>query len=340
MQERLQKILAKAGIASRREAEGFITAGRVAVNGMVAAELGTKADPEKDLITFDGKPVRCEERKVCILLYKPAGYMTTLKDPEGRPVVTDLLKEVPERVYPVGRLDYNTEGLLLLTNDGDLANRLMHPRHEVDKGYLVRVRGSVTPDQLRQLADGVLLDDGMTAPARSALVKESENNSWISLTIHEGRFRQVRRMCEVVGLSVVRLKRSRYGFLEIGAMKPGDYRLLTAAEVEQLRTDPSKPPRKLQGSVSKQDRQKLLPEEGRRAETAQRSGVITAFDRPLTGKGDRIPTRSTEKGTSIPKKITDERVGGVKESTAQRKTASGTIVRKSNAHMHNSKFKK
>jgi 23S rRNA pseudouridine2605 synthase len=244
MQERLQKILANAGIASRREAEGFITSGRVAVNGMVVTELGTKADPDTDLITCDGKPVTVEERRVCILLYKPAGYMTTLKDPEGRPVVIDLLKDVPERVYPVGRLDYNTEGLLLLTNDGDLANRLMHPRHEVDKGYLVRVRGQVAPEQLRQLADGVLLDDGMTAPAQAALVKESENNSWISLTIHEGRFRQVRRMCEAVGLTVVRLKRSRYGFLEIGKMRPGEYRMLTVAEVEQLRTDPSQPPRK------------------------------------------------------------------------------------------------
>ena len=234
MLERLQKILSQAGIASRREAERIITDGRVAVNGVVVTELGTKADGEKDRITVDGKPVRLEANKLYILLYKPVGYMTTMKDPEGRPIVTDLLKGIKERVYPVGRLDYNTEGLLLLTNDGALANRLAHPSHEVDKGYLVRIRGKVTPTQLKHLALGVDLDDGRTAPAQVSLVRESEQNCWISLTIHEGRYRQVRRMCEAVGLTVVRLKRSRYGFLEIGELKPGEYRLLTQAEVERL----------------------------------------------------------------------------------------------------------
>jgi len=234
MLERLQKILSQAGIASRREAERIITDGRVAVNGVVVTELGTKADREKDRITVDGKPVRLEANKLYILLYKPVGYMTTMKDPEGRPIVTDLLKGIKERVYPVGRLDYNTEGLLLLTNDGALANRLAHPSHEVDKGYLVRIRGKVTPTQLKHLALGVDLDDGRTAPAQVSLVRESEQNCWISLTIHEGRYRQVRRMCEAVGLTVVRLKRSRYGFLEIGELKPGEYRLLTQAEVERL----------------------------------------------------------------------------------------------------------
>jgi len=235
MLERLQKILAQAGIASRRAAEELITAGRVAVNGTVVTELGTKADPAQDRITLDGKPVRLEERKLYILLNKPVGYVTTLKDPQGRPVVTSLLKGVKERVYPVGRLDYNTEGLLLLTNDGELANRLAHPRHEVDKGYLVRVRGSVTEEQLRLLAVGVALEDGMTAAAVVTLVRESENNSWISVTIHEGRYRQVRRMCEAVGLAVVRLRRTRYGFLEAGELKPGEYRLLSAPEVDGLR---------------------------------------------------------------------------------------------------------
>jgi 23S rRNA pseudouridine2605 synthase len=236
MLERLQKILAQAGIASRRAAEELITAGRVAVNGKVVTELGTKADPAQDRITLDGKPVRIEERKLYILLNKPVGYVTTLKDPQGRPVVTSLLKGVKERVYPVGRLDYNTEGLLLLTNDGELANRLAHPRHEVDKGYLVRVRGSVAPEQLRHLAEGVHLEDGMTAAAVVNLVRESENNSWLSITIHEGRYRQVRRMCEAVGLAVVRLRRTRYGFLEAGELKPGEYRLLSAPEVDGLRS--------------------------------------------------------------------------------------------------------
>jgi 23S rRNA pseudouridine2605 synthase len=234
MQERLQKILSQAGVASRREAETMIVAGRVTVNGVVVTELGSKADSATDRITLDGKPVRLEVHKLYVLLYKPAGYMTTLKDPEGRPIVTDLLKGIKTRVYPVGRLDYNTEGLLLLTNDGAWANRLAHPRHEVDKEYLVRVSGSVSQEQLGALAAGLELDDGMTAPAAVRVERESDNNSWLSITIHEGRYRQVRRMCEAVHLSVVRLKRVRYGFLELGELRPGEYRQLTAAEAERL----------------------------------------------------------------------------------------------------------
>jgi len=234
MLERLQKILSGAGVASRREAETFITAGRVAVNGTVVMELGSKADPDKDRITLDGKPLRLKLERVYLLLYKPAGYVTTLKDPEGRPTVTDLLKGVGERVYPVGRLDYNTEGLLLLTNDGDWANRLAHPRHEVEKEYLVKVRGRVTPDQLKRLADGVKLDDGTTAPARVRIVHESERNSRLTITIHEGRYRQVRRMCEAVNLTVASLKRTRYGLLELGELRPGEFRRLTPLEVKQL----------------------------------------------------------------------------------------------------------
>lgn len=235
MLERLQKILAQAGIASRREAETLITAGRVAVNGVVVTELGSKADPAKDKVTVDGKPVRPEATKVYVLLYKPVGYMTTLKDPQGRPIVTDLLAGIRERIYPVGRLDYNTEGLLLLTNDGDWANQLAHPRHEVEKEYLVKIRGRAGKEQLRQLAEGVELEEGRTAPARVSTMHESDKNSWLSITIHEGRYRQVRRMCESVSLSVVRLKRSRYGPLELGELKPGEYRFLTAKEVEELR---------------------------------------------------------------------------------------------------------
>ncbi|HEY6874085.1 MAG TPA: pseudouridine synthase [Geobacteraceae bacterium] len=234
MLERLQKILSRAGVASRREAEGIIVAGRVAVNGTVVTELGSKADPDKDRITLDGKPLRPKTERIYLLLYKPAGYMTTLRDPEGRPVVIDLVKEVGERVYPVGRLDYNTEGLLLLTNDGDWANRLMHPRHEVEKEYLVKVRGRVNPEQVRRLAGGVELDDGTTAPARVQVVHESERNSRLAITIHEGRYRQVRRMCEAVSLMVASLKRTRYGFLDLGELKPGEYRRLTTQEVRRL----------------------------------------------------------------------------------------------------------
>jgi 23S rRNA pseudouridine2605 synthase len=236
MISRLQKILSQAGIASRRQAETMITAGRVAVNGVVVTELGTKADPDQDMIVVDGRPLTVTAAKRYILLYKPSGYMTTLKDPEGRPLVIDLLTGVGERVYPVGRLDYNSEGLLLLTNDGDWANRLAHPRYEIDKEYHVRVQGQVMPDQVARLSAGVTLEDGRTAPATVTVLKESEHNTWISVTIHEGRYRQVRRMCEAVSLSVVRLKRVRYGTLDIGELKPGEYRHLSQIEVDRLIT--------------------------------------------------------------------------------------------------------
>jgi 23S rRNA pseudouridine2605 synthase len=235
MKERLQKILSRAGVSSRRAAEEIILAGRVAVNGVVVSELGSKADPDHDIITVDNKPIGTDLARVYLVLYKPAGYMTTLKDPQGRPLVTDLLKGIRERVYPVGRLDYNTEGLLLLTNDGEWANALAHPRHEVDKEYHVRVQGQVSPVQIQRLTTGVELDDGKTAPALISVIRESENNTWLSITIHEGRYRQVRRMCEAVGFSVVRLKRARYGFLGLEGLVAGKFRFLTSEEAERLR---------------------------------------------------------------------------------------------------------
>jgi 23S rRNA pseudouridine2605 synthase len=236
MLERLQKIISAAGVTSRRASEEMILAGRVTVNGIVVTELGSKADPATDTVAVDGKSLTIATKKLYILLNKPAGYLTTLDDPEGRPLVTDLLKEVGERVYPVGRLDYNTEGLLLLTSDGEWANQLMHPRHEVEKEYHVRVRGKVHKSQLDQLADGVEIDGRKTAPARAAMIKEGDQNDWFSLTIHEGRNRQVRRMCEAVSLAVVRLKRVRYGMLSLGTLKPGEFRFLTESEVNNLRT--------------------------------------------------------------------------------------------------------
>jgi len=234
MLERLQKILSRAGLSSRRESEGMITSGRVAVNGQVVTELGTKADPGKDRITLDGRPVLVKEERLYILLYKPAGYVTTLKDPDGRPVVTSLLKGITERVYPVGRLDYNTEGLLLLTNDGDWANGLAHPRHEVEKEYLVKIRGKASREQIQLLANGVDLEEGTTAPAKVTLAHETEKNCHLSITIHEGRYRQVRRMCEAVSLSVAALKRVRYGFLQLDSLRPGEFRFLATDEVQML----------------------------------------------------------------------------------------------------------
>jgi len=234
MQERLQKLISQAGITSRRAAEELILAGRVSVNGIIVTELGSKADPAVDNITVDNKPVKPVSSHLYVLLNKPVGYMTTMDDPGGRQLVTDLLKDIKERVYPVGRLDYNTEGLLLLTNDGDWANKLMHPRHEIDKEYQVRIRGKVHQSQLDQLAHGVMIDDKITAPATVQLIKDGEQNDWISITIHEGRNRQVRRMCEAVSLSVVRLRRVRYGAVWMGDLKIGQYRLLTDSEVQSL----------------------------------------------------------------------------------------------------------
>jgi 23S rRNA pseudouridine2605 synthase len=234
MKERLQKLIAAAGLASRREAERWISAGRVTVNGQTAA-LGDSADSACDRVEVDGRPLLVGERKYYVLLNKPVGYVTTLSDPEGRPVVTDLVREVPARLHPVGRLDLTTEGLLLLTNDGELTHRLAHPRHEVEKTYLVRLRGSLSAAARRQLAEGVMLEDGLTAPARVEKVRVTGSHTWLEITIREGRNRQVRRMCEAVGHPVSRLKRIRLAFLELGTLPAGKYRILSAAEVARLK---------------------------------------------------------------------------------------------------------
>ena len=234
MKERLQKLMAAAGLASRREAEKWISAGRVSVNGRIAS-LGDSADPEKDHVEVDGRPLGSEERKYYVLLNKPVGYVSSRSDPEGRPVVTDLVREIPARLYPVGRLDLNTEGLLLLTNDGALANRLAHPRRQVEKTYLVRMRGTLSREALERLEGGILLEDGMTAPARVDKVRTATSHSWFHLTIREGRNRQVRRMCEAVGFQVSRLKRIRIAFLELDELPSGTFRHLSPQEVARLK---------------------------------------------------------------------------------------------------------
>lgn len=233
--ERLHKFMARAGVASRRQCEELIARGRVKVNGKIVTVPGLKIDPVKDRVEVDGCVLSKPEKKVYLLLNKPAGYVTTVKDPRGRAKVTDLLSGVKQRVYPVGRLDYDTEGLLLLTNDGDLAYALTHPRHEVPKTYLARVQGVPAPEKLKELAGGVLLEDGPTAPARVRLVGDKGGNGLLEITIHEGRNRQVRRMCERIGHPVLALRRVRIGPLELGGMKPGQYRHLTFREVARLR---------------------------------------------------------------------------------------------------------
>lgn len=234
--ERLQKVMARAGVASRRHSEELIQAGRVTVNGRVVMELGTKVVAGKDVIEVDGRPLGRPENLVYILLNKPKGYVTTLFDPQGRPKVTDLLEaEVAERVYPVGRLDYDTEGLLVLTNDGDLANRLMHPARQVKKTYIAKVRGVPGPAKLRALEEGVELDDGVTAPAEVKMMEvRAPNSATVSLRIHEGRNRQVRRMFEAVGHEVIHLKRTTLGPLSLKDLPVGQWRHLTPEEVADL----------------------------------------------------------------------------------------------------------
>ena len=232
--ERLQKYLASAGVASRRASEEIIKAGRVTVNGTVA-ERGMAVDPEKDVICVDGEPVKPETRKIVIMLNKPKGVVCTSDDPQGRKTVQDCITGIPERLYNVGRLDINTEGLILLTNDGELANRMMHPRYGVKKTYFVICDGKLTASEATMLANGVELEDGMTAPARVSEVKNTKNgDSAFLITIHEGRNRQVRRMVDAVGHKTLYLKRERYGSLRLADLKAGEWRELTKEEVDGL----------------------------------------------------------------------------------------------------------
>ena len=235
MKERLQKVIAHAGIASRRASEKLITAGRVTVNGRVVTELGTKVDLRYDTVKVDGKAIRTKEKYAYYLLNKPRGYLTTVKDDRGRKTVMDLLTSVEERVYPVGRLDYESEGLLLLTNDGQLANRLMHPKYEVRKFYLVEVIGEVSEDDLAVLRSGVELEDGITSPAYVELLSSTPRKSVLKIGIHEGRNRQVRRMCQALDLSVRRLIRTQFGPIKLGKLAPGSWRQLTEQEIGKLR---------------------------------------------------------------------------------------------------------
>jgi len=221
-------------VASRRRAEDLIRAGRVRVNGTTVTAMGVKIEPGRDVVEVDGREVRWSGRKVYYLLYKPSGYVTTLYDPQGRPKVTDLLKGVKERVFPVGRLDYDTEGLLLLTNDGELNLRLTHPRYGVAKTYRALVKGVPGRQALHKLATGVKLEDGMTAPAEVKLLRSGKDTSILELTLREGRKREVRRMCSAVGHPVLRLKRTKMAFLTLEGLRPGEYRPLTGEEVERL----------------------------------------------------------------------------------------------------------
>ncbi|NLC76576.1 MAG: rRNA pseudouridine synthase [Clostridia bacterium] len=234
MAERLQKYLARCGLASRRKAENLIQTGRVQVNQKTVTVLGTTVEPGRDEVRVDGKIVVPEDKPVYLLLNKPKGYVTTVKDERGRPTVLELVNNIPERIYPVGRLDLDTEGLLLLTNDGLLAHRLTHPKHEIPKTYHALIQGYPSRATLNRLRQGIILDGKKTAPAQVRVIKNLSLDTLVEVVIHEGRNRQVRRMFAQVGHPVIGLKRVRLAFLTLGKLKVGEYRHLTKKEVERL----------------------------------------------------------------------------------------------------------
>ncbi len=233
--ERLQKVIAHAGVASRRKAEQLILEGHVKVNGKVVKELGVKVTPS-DRVEVTGIPVE-REHPVYFLLYKPRGVISSVADDKGRKVVTDYLQNIEQRIYPVGRLDFDTSGLILLTNDGEFANLLMHPKSEVEKVYVAKVKGIPSRESLRKLERGIQLEDGKTAPAKTKFISmdKKKQTAIIEITIHEGRNRQVRRMFEAIGHPVLKLKREKYGFLTLHGLKTGEARELTIHEVKQMR---------------------------------------------------------------------------------------------------------
>lgn len=232
---RLQKVIAQSGLASRRKAEELIRAGRVTVNGRVMTELGTRVDPARDHIKVDGRRVKPPQPDTFLMLNKPAGYLSTLGDPLDRPTIADLITTRGIRVFPVGRLDYDSEGLLLLTNNGEIAQACLHPRYHVAKTYEVKVKGVLTDDEIAQLQHGVLLQDGPTEPARVKKLHKADVNSWLEITIFEGRKHQVKRMLEAVGHPVIKLRRTKFGPLSLGTLPLGKFRHLTDEEANALR---------------------------------------------------------------------------------------------------------
>lgn len=233
---RIQKIISQSGYCSRRKAEELILQGRVKVNGHIA-QTGQKLDPIKDLITIDGEKLFYQRKKqhIYLMMNKPRGYITSMSDDRGRRCVTDLLPKTDIRVYPIGRLDLNTEGLLLFTSDGDFANNMMHPSRNVSKTYRVTVRPDITDEQAVKLSEGVMIDGRVTAPAEVRVLTKEKNRVVLEIVIREGRNRQIRKMCEAVGLQVARLKRTAFGPLKLGMLKPSTCRYLTPEELRAIR---------------------------------------------------------------------------------------------------------
>lgn len=288
--QRLQKIIAHAGIASRRAAEGLIASGRVRVNGRIVTELGASADPVRDRIEVDGRRVVIE-RPVYYVLHKPRGMVSTLRDPEGRPHIGELLADLGARVYPVGRLDFHTSGVLLVTNDGELTQALLHPRRDVPKTYVAKVRGHVPLEALERLRKGVVLDDGTkTKPADVWVFREGERHTWLQITLYEGKNRQIHRMSEAVGHPVLRLARTSFAGMTVEGLRPGELRALTDKEVETLKKTYLVPKRKAGGRSLEQREDRMPAEFGRPASASRGPGTSDPHDArpgPSRGPGDR-----------------------------------------------------
>ncbi|MFA9422846.1 MAG: pseudouridine synthase [Sedimentibacter sp.] len=235
-QERLQKYIAHCGISSRRKAEELIVNGKVKVNGIVVFELGTKIDPDVDVVEVDDNKISESSKLIYIKLYKPEGYVTTVKDQFGRKTVIDLI-DIQERIYPIGRLDYYTSGLLLLTNDGDLANKLMHPKYHIYKTYVANVKGHINEEAISKLKNGIKIEDYITAPAKARLLNYSGTSSNVQISIYEGKNRQVRKMLDAVGHSVETLKRISFGEIGLDTLKPGSWTYLKESEIIFLKTN-------------------------------------------------------------------------------------------------------
>lgn len=234
-QMRLQKFLAQAGVASRRASEELIKQGRVSVNGVVVTDMGSSVG-EDDIVTFDDRVIsgRVDNEKIYVLLNKPVGYVSTAKDQFGRPTVVDLVKDIKSRLYPVGRLDYDTSGLIILTNDGEFTYRLTHPKHEIDKTYVAEVSGIPGEAVIKRFEKGLEIEDYITSPAKLSILKIKENNALLQVTIHEGKNRQVRKMCEAIGHKVLSLKRISIGPIALKDLPEGKWRRLTKEEIESL----------------------------------------------------------------------------------------------------------
>ncbi|MGE5784675.1 MAG: pseudouridine synthase, partial [Myxococcales bacterium] len=283
--ERLQKILARAGIAARRKAEELIVAGRVRVDGRIVSELGTKADPRRQRIEVDGKRIT-QEPFLYVLLHKPRGVMCTASDPEGRPTVTSLVSSLHARLVPVGRLDYATSGVLLLSNDGDFAMGLLHPKRKVEKIYVCKVQGRVSDAAVERLKQPVVIDGHATKPISVRVLREENGKTWLEIGLEEGKNRQIRRTCEEAGFTVMRLVRTEFAGLTVEDLRPGEFRMLTLSELRDLQ--------KLYGVPKRLHAPVPIPEQSAAARGGSRGGAL--FDRAREGRSDSRPGGANQRG--------------------------------------------